>query len=53
MYSPQAMEVKWKKLIFQVCIWLTLEIFLDRVGLDTIADYSEFIFERNVITLTC
>ena len=44
------MGIKWKKLIFQLCIWLTLELFFDQVGLDTIADYSEFIFEKDVIT---
>ena len=42
-------SVRWKKLIFRVGVWLTLELFFDRVGLDTIADYSEFIFERNLI----
>ena len=41
------MEVKWKKLIFRVSVWLTLEIFFNHVGLDTIADYSEFIFEKH------
>ena len=45
------MNVKWKKLILRVGVWLTLELFFDRVGLDTIADYSEFVFEKNLITL--
>ena len=44
-------NVRWKKLIFRVSVWLTLELFFDRVGLDTIADYSEFVFERNFTTL--
>jgi hypothetical protein len=47
------MDIKWKKLIFRVGVWLTLEIFFNYVGLDTVADYSEFIFERNLITLNC
>ena len=45
------MNVKSKKFIFRVGVWLTLELFFDRVGLDIIADYSEFIFERNLVTL--
>lgn len=47
------MDVKWKKLVLRVGVWLTLELFFNSVGLDTIADYSEFIFERNLITLSC
>lgn len=47
------MKIKWQKLILRVGIWLALEIFFSYVGTDTIADYSEFIFERNVITLNC
>jgi hypothetical protein len=44
------MNVKWKKLIFKVGIWLTLEVFFSYVGVDTIADYSEYIFDRSLIT---
>ena len=47
------MKIKWQKLIFRVGTWLALEIFLGYVGTDTIADYSEFIFERNSMTLNC
>jgi hypothetical protein len=49
----KTVDIKWKKLIFRVSVWLTLEILFDYVGLDTVADYSEFIFERNLITLSC
>lgn len=41
------MEIKWKKLIFRVSVWLILEIFFNQIGIDTIADYSEFIFEKD------
>ena len=47
------MDIKWKKLVFRVSVWLTFELFLECVGLDTIADYSEFVFERDLITLSC
>lgn len=40
---------KWKKLLLKVTVWLVAEVYLNFLGLDNIADYSEFIFERNVI----
>ena len=40
------MEIRWHKLLGKFTIWLTLEIVLNLMGLDDIADYSEFIFER-------
>lgn len=47
------MEVKWKKLVLRLGLWVTLEVFFGYAGVDTIADYSEFIFERNSIALNC
>jgi len=47
------MDIKWKRLVFRVGVWLALELFFGYIGVDTIADYSEFIFERNSITLSC
>lgn len=47
------MDIKWKKLVFKVGVWIALEAFFGYVGVDTIADYSEFIFERNFIILSC
>ena len=32
-------------------VWLSAEIILNCVGLDDLADYSEFIFERDIIAL--
>jgi hypothetical protein len=40
------MRIKWKKLIICLSIWLTTEILLNLIGIDDLADYSEFIFER-------
>lgn len=45
------MQVRWKKLITQTLIWLLAELLLNFLGLDDLADYSEFLFERNVIIL--
>ncbi len=47
------MDIKWKRLVFRIGVWLALEVFFGYIGVDTIADYSEFIFERNSITLNC
>ena len=35
-------QVQWKKLLVKTTIWLAVEIFLNFVGLDTLADYDEF-----------
>lgn len=46
-----AMKVKWKKLLLKTSTWLVLEVSLNYVGLDTLAAYSEFVFERTLIVL--
>ena len=45
------MEIRWKKLLTSSLIWITAEILFNCIGLDTVADYSEFVFERNVINV--
>ena len=50
------MNIKWKKVIICLLIWLTTEIWLNFVGLDDLADYSEFLFERchvNNVAVIC
>ena len=41
------MHFKWKKLLVKTLIWLAAEIYLSLLGLDTLADYSEFILIRD------
>lgn len=41
-----------KKWLVKIIVWLAAEILLNFVGLDNMADYSEYIFERNVIVLS-
>ncbi len=41
------MKIRWKKLLTNSFIWISAEIFFNCLGLDTIADYSEFVFDRN------
>ena len=45
------MKVIWKQNLYRVIVWLAAEIILNCVGLDDLADYSEFVFERNTIDL--
>ncbi len=42
------MKLKWKKLLTRMTLWLLVEVSLNLLGLDDLADYSEFIFERNL-----
>ncbi len=43
------MKVRWRKLCTKTLIWLAAEIILNLIGLDTIADYSEFVFDDHRI----
>jgi hypothetical protein len=46
----KTMDIKWKKLVFKVGVWIALEIVFSYLGVDTIADYGEYIFDRDLIT---
>ena len=35
--------IRWKKLLFDMSIWLVAEIILNIIGIDDLADYSEFL----------
>ncbi|MGB5712512.1 MAG: hypothetical protein WBM44_16565 [Waterburya sp.] len=37
----------WKQVVYKIGIWLAAEIWLNLIGLDNIADYSEFIFAQD------
>lgn len=40
------MNVRWKKLLIKTTLWLVAEIWFNFLGIDDLADYSEF-FEHN------
>lgn len=40
------MKLRWKTLFVQVVIWTVSEVALNCVGMDDLADYSEFILDR-------
>jgi hypothetical protein len=46
------MQTQWKKLIVKVTAWLAAEIILNLLGLDNLADYSEFLYEHEVTVLS-
>ena len=39
------MLVQWSKLFLRTGVWLCAEIILNSLGLDNLADYSEFVFQ--------
>ncbi len=38
--------MQWDKLLLKLTVWLALEVVLNLMGLDDMADYSEFIFTQ-------
>ncbi len=46
------MKIQWKKLLVKTIVWLAAEIILNLIGLDNLADYSEFIYEQEVMVLS-
>ena len=44
------MSIRWKRLFTHALIWLATEIILNSLGIDTLADYSEFVFAQKAYT---
>ena len=40
------MNNQWQKSILRISIWLMIELLLNLLNLDTLGDYSEFVFEQ-------
>lgn len=45
------MRTQWKKIVVKITCWLIVEIILNLLGLDNLADYSEFVFEEKSLIL--
>ena len=43
------MGIRQRQALTKVFIWLVTETMLGFAGLDDLADYSEFVFERNAL----
>ncbi|MBE9048585.1 hypothetical protein IQ255_30120 [Pleurocapsales cyanobacterium LEGE 10410] len=41
------MNKQWQQSLFRIALWFAVEIVLDFVNLDTLSDYSEFLFEKS------
>lgn len=41
------MKIRWKNLVLRSAMWLATEVLLTVAGLDDLADYSEFVFEKH------
>lgn len=46
------MKINWNQLIINLTIWAIAEVTLNFVGLDTIADYSEFLGNKHQVVNT-
>ncbi len=44
--KKQIMKVQWPKLFWRTVFWLCAEMALTFLGLDDLADYSEFVFQN-------
>jgi hypothetical protein len=47
LYLIMKTQVKWKKLLAQTLVWLATEIYLNFLGIDNLADYSEFLYDNS------
>lgn len=43
------MKVQWKRILVKITVWLITDLLLNFLGLDDLADYGEFIFERFMV----
>ena len=46
------MNIQWKKLFLSLGYWLIAELCFNFLGIDDVADYTEFISEQNRIILS-
>jgi hypothetical protein len=47
------MKAPWKSIIVKITVSLTIDIVLNLLGVDVLADYSEFIFDRQAMKMSC
>lgn len=46
------MKIHWKTAFIKTIVWLAAEIVLNLMGVDSLADYSEFIYEHQLAALS-
>ncbi|MEO0849120.1 MAG: hypothetical protein AAFY50_22225 [Cyanobacteria bacterium J06648_1] len=37
------MKISWQKLVIKIFLWLLIEVILNFIGIDNLADYCEFL----------
>ncbi|MGF1457442.1 MAG: hypothetical protein ACFBSG_00290 [Leptolyngbyaceae cyanobacterium] len=45
----QSSPVRWRRFLVKGTMWLSAEIVLGLIGLDTVADYSEFLTKTQMV----
>ncbi|HEY9637871.1 MAG TPA: hypothetical protein V6D14_31050 [Coleofasciculaceae cyanobacterium] len=46
------MKAQWKTVLVKMTTWLAAEIILNLIGLDSLADYSEFLYGQEVVAMS-
>ncbi|MEM7064724.1 MAG: hypothetical protein AAF572_16395 [Cyanobacteria bacterium P01_B01_bin.77] len=46
------MDSRWRFALCKIFVWLMAEVVLSMLGIDDLADYSEFIFAQNTPVLS-
>lgn len=42
------MQIRWKKFLAKLVFWIATELWLNILGLDNLADYSEFLLDKDI-----
>lgn len=45
------MDIRWKFIFYRLLIWVVAEVVFSMLGVDDLADYSEFLLERSTHVL--
>lgn len=46
------MQIHWKTALLKLIVWIAAEVVLNLLGLDSLADYSEFLHDQEAINLS-
>lgn len=46
--KKKVMKIKWKYLLVKTTLWLVVEIIMNLLGIDNLADYGEFMLSENL-----
>lgn len=50
-YSMAMPHIRWKRLLISIIVWVVSEIGLTWIGLDDLADCSEYIFKHREVAI--